>query len=242
MSGCKSTFIARLQDGIARRALRFLKRDLVFSNEHFKVLMFHDIDRDGDYSASFNDFCKIVNELLLRGYEFVNVDKLIESKSSKALRKKVLITFDDGFESTYSIAYPFLKEKGIPFCVFVTTSYVNKPGYINREQLRILSEDPICSIGSHFVNHVMSRYVNKKTIINEVTESFEHLNAWCSLRSRIIALPYGSNYSCSKKDFRLIYKLGAACVFTTSPSYVKRIKLSAVPRIDGSKILEREKI
>lgn len=240
MSGCKNKLIAKIYDGITRRFLSFLKRNRVFSNDYFKVLMFHDIGNEGDFSTPFFDFCRIVDKLISLGFSFVDVDDVTKCNSIKCLRKKVLLTFDDGFESTFSLAYPYLKNKGIPFCVFITTSFVNKQGYLSDRQLRLLSKDNLCTIGSHFVNHNMSRFMDKKAIIEETNNSFEYLKKNYNIDNRIIALPYGSKYSCSNKDLRIIKKTGVSCIFTTIPSFVRRNNPYHIPRIDGSVIVREE--
>ena len=242
MSGCKNKFLARVEDGLTRRYYALFKKNLVFSNTNFKVLMFHDIDGHDEYSVSKNDFTLIINALISKGCGFIDIDTLSNCKNIKELNNKVLITFDDGFSSTFSFAYPFLKEKNIPFCVFVTISLIDQSGYLKSEEVKELSNSGICTIGSHFFNHVMSRFLDSKTVFEEANNSFEYLKNNFGVDKKYIALPYGSFYSCSRKDLKIIKKTNPLCIFTTKPTFVKKFKRFNIPRIDGSKILINEKI
>ena len=43
-------------------------------------------------------------------------------------RRFVCITFDDGYRDTFEYAYPILKEAGLPFAVYVPTSFPDRLG------------------------------------------------------------------------------------------------------------------
>ncbi len=46
-----------------------------------------------------------------------------------------IITFDDGYESAYTIAYPIMKQYGIVGTVYVITELVGEPGYLTLSKL-----------------------------------------------------------------------------------------------------------
>lgn len=56
------------------------------------------------------------------GYDFVGIDYLIRSNSILP-RKKVNISFDDGFRDIYLNAFPIFLKYRIPFTVFLTTDF-----------------------------------------------------------------------------------------------------------------------
>lgn len=65
-------------------------------------------------------------ELLLleykeKGFEFVSIDTLLNAGCLSLNRKKVNVSFDDGFKDVFTYAYPILKKYGIPFTVYITT-------------------------------------------------------------------------------------------------------------------------
>lgn len=73
----------------------------------------------------------------------------------KKTKHKIAITFDDGLEDVYTVAYPLLKEANIPFTIFVVTNFLDQEGYITTAQLLEMSRDPLVTIGSHGTTHAV---------------------------------------------------------------------------------------
>lgn len=75
--------------------------------------------------------------------------------------KSVLITFDDGWKSTYTDAFPILKEFGYPFTVFLYKDYVDIGG---KSMSTAMIQEMLAhgaSIGSHSVTHPFPITVKK---------------------------------------------------------------------------------
>ncbi len=97
------------------------------------ILMFHrvcppsgkkPVPGASDIEYSPEQFERTLNHLLKREYQFISLDDLYEGLQEKSLHQKfAVITFDDGYADNYTIAYPILKQKQIPFAVYVTTSF-----------------------------------------------------------------------------------------------------------------------
>ena len=86
-------------------------------------------------------------------YKFYNPNDLIEKFSIPRLKKKILITIDDGFESFYLEAWPYLKKNKIPFILFVSTEPVGKRGYMTWNQIREIEAEEFAFIGHHSHSH-----------------------------------------------------------------------------------------
>ena len=67
--------------------------------------------------------------------------------------KKVLLTIDDGFKSFYDNAWPYLKEKKIPFVLFVSTEPVGNKGYMTWKQIKEIDNSEFAVIGHHSHSH-----------------------------------------------------------------------------------------
>ena len=67
--------------------------------------------------------------------------------------KKILLTIDDAFESFYVSAWPYLKEKKIPFVLFVSTEPIGKNGYMTWSQIKEIEEHDFAIIGHHSHTH-----------------------------------------------------------------------------------------
>ncbi len=64
----------------------------------------------------------------------------------------VVITFDDGLESTYTIAFPIMQQYGIKGTVYVVPSLVGTSGYMTLDQLTEL-HNAGWTIASHTWDH-----------------------------------------------------------------------------------------
>jgi hypothetical protein len=65
--------------------------------------------------------------LLLRlGYNIIPLSEAVERLSNKTLEPySLVITIDDGFAATYSLAHPVFRKYNIPYTVYLTTYYQN---------------------------------------------------------------------------------------------------------------------
>ena len=129
----------------------FLRKCLYLCPSSY-CLMFHHID-DGKIMKKSSCVLSIEKfiDILDSGIEFISVDEYV-SFSGKTINKCV-ITFDDGLKDVYTVAYPELKKRQIPFTIFVIVDYLDTEGYITTEELIELSKDPLVSIGAHGMTH-----------------------------------------------------------------------------------------
>ncbi len=89
------------------------------------------------------------------GYHTVTPAELIDFlRYRKPLpRKSVWITMDDGYRSTYKVAYPILKQYGFTATMFVYTEFVGASRLaVTWEQLREMKANGFV-VGSHTVTH-----------------------------------------------------------------------------------------
>ncbi len=57
---------------------------------------------------------------------FIDPNNLDKEISAIHKTKSILLTIDDGFSSFYKNAWPYLKDKKIPFILFISTREVGK--------------------------------------------------------------------------------------------------------------------
>ena len=76
-------------------------------------------------------------------------DELFNNKK----QRKILLTIDDGFSSFYENAWPILKERKIPFILFVNTREVGSSNYMSWEQIKEISKESFVEIGNHSHSH-----------------------------------------------------------------------------------------
>jgi peptidoglycan/xylan/chitin deacetylase (PgdA/CDA1 family) len=202
--------------------------------------MYHDIGRctsRENFVISESDFKKQIESIRLR-YRIISVEEAYLLLSRKDYKGYCIITFDDGFESVRDIAYPLLKEMSIPFTVFVTTGFVGKKGYLSQEDLKELSEDDICTIGSHTITHPQLRDCSDARV--EISASREWLYKVIDKPVDYFAYPYGTQVSCSRSNISFAresgYKLAFSAIDAGFNSYSCRDRFF-LPRVAGEKLV-----
>ena len=96
-----------------------------------------------------------------------SLDDAVAALRAGDTRHRVVLTFDDGFADVHDHAWPLLRERGLPFTIYLTTAYVGGPmrweGSTSKEQgapgltwdqLREMVDSGLCTIGNHTHSHV----------------------------------------------------------------------------------------
>ena len=152
-------------------------------------------------------FKKHLDELIKNNYNVVSIETIIDAlQNNKNLPEKtVAITIDDAFFSIYKKAWPILKEKKLPFTIFVYTGPVNSnsKNYMNWEQLKEMNNRGV-TIGHHTKNHFHLVGKKKETIISEIEEASDDFLKNLGYVPDIFAYPYGE-YSSEIKEITKNY-------------------------------------
>jgi peptidoglycan/xylan/chitin deacetylase (PgdA/CDA1 family) len=103
------------------------------SSSHGIVLAFHRVLRDRDIDLCYDSHLatsqSVFEELmiLLRSeFDVISLDQLVHHSGENNHRQRVAITFDDGWEDTYSVAFPLLLQYDIPATVFLCTALLSE--------------------------------------------------------------------------------------------------------------------
>lgn len=176
------------------------------------VLMFHDVYEKGASSQeagiaiSAGNFVSLL-DALKKEHTVISLKSYDDILAMRA--GDVVITFDDMFRSAYRNAVPALRERGVPYTVFIATGLLGQSGYITEDELRELQADPLCTVAAHSVHHGMFRF-SPELLAEEARQSAARLGA------NMFAYPYGSVYACSRRNQRDIEDSGLfSCAFST---------------------------
>ncbi|MDD4780475.1 MAG: polysaccharide deacetylase family protein [Tissierellia bacterium] len=95
------------------------------------IVMFHDIDGAGGYSVSKEQFERQMNLIKSNGFNTILFEDLYEyTVNGKELPENpIMITFDDGYQSNYDIAYPILKNLNMKATIYIIGSSFGKDTY-----------------------------------------------------------------------------------------------------------------
>lgn len=136
------------------------------------IFMFHHVTTSPKRDLSLKLETEAFLRFLDRPHRYASLEQVMGDKTYGRL---AAMTFDDGLLDAYTIAYPAMKERGIPFTLFVTSRFVGKEGYINAPQLQELYADPLCTIGVHGRSHRVLTQVGEKERREEIFRGKQEL-------------------------------------------------------------------
>lgn len=219
------SLLLRVVNGFARY---YSKLKVKITGSRGRVLVFHEIMGKEDVSCSISPetFYRII-ERLRKENHFVHISEILNNGAVN----NIAITFDDVPYSFYSEAYPILKEKQIPFTLFVAKKFVGKAGFLSADDIKSLDKDPLCTIGAHTCNHTKLRY--EENSYADIKESKDYLEQLLGHPVKYLAYPYGRYDSVSKKNKMEVKAAGFEAAFSTIQTSVpNKFDKYFIPRIE----------
>jgi hypothetical protein len=136
------------------------------------ILMYHELGSGpNSLYVPENNFREQMHYLKVNGFNVIPLSSardLLLNRGSTT--RTVAITFDDGYLSFYTKAWPVLKEYGYPATLFVCSQLVGCANYCNWEQLKEVQAAGI-EIGSHTRTHPSLPSLNLEDLNKEVSGS-----------------------------------------------------------------------
>lgn len=143
-------------------------------------------------------FAQHTEALRQAGYQSITYAELIEAGASGGANlpdNPIIITFDDGYRSVYTDAYPILLRQGFCATVFVITDRVGTTvgdfPHFSWEEAREMEQSGIVDIESHSHTHPDFSALSKEdTMLEAGLSKFlieSHLHKCC----RVFAYPFG---------------------------------------------------
>ncbi len=167
------------------------------------ILTYHKLSENGADAVtvtrkSFDDQMMFLKK---HGYNVISLDDFYDFLELREPlpRKSVVITFDDGWRSTYDIAYPILRKYGYPATLFVYTDFINEGGGGMTWSILQEMQKGGVSIQSHTKSH---RYLNKlsgketfrtyfEAVKEELDDSAKIIKKHLNTDVKYLAYPYG---------------------------------------------------
>ena len=153
-------------------------------------------------------------------------DELINNCSSYG----TVVTFDDGLEDLFTVAYPYLKQKNVPFIVFVISDYIDNVGYLTKAQLVELAKDPLVTIGSHSKDHGTMSEMQEMSQYNQAVQSKAVIEKLIGRQITTFAYPHGQFNRSSRKVLRIAEYQSAFSVNPATANLFSCIDKYKIPR------------
>lgn len=203
------------------------------------IIMYHHITvneaKAGDYTVTEQEFISDLQYIKDNGYTTVTIEDISNYVNGKSdlPDKPIMITFDDGFESFYSIAYPILKENNMRAVVSVIGSVTEKYSAINDHnisysnmtwsEINEMRQSGLIEFQNHSYNmhscksgerkgisqlqgESDSQY--RKSLTEDLYKTQKLFEENCGFKPTAIAYPYGAY---SKNTLKIVKECGFTC-------------------------------
>lgn len=204
------------------------------------ILVYHHVAEDTPPSTSISpeNFEAHLRYLKDNDFHVIALDRMINSlRSGQSLpEKSVVITFDDGYSSIFTEAFPMLQKYGYPFTLFVSTGPIDDSlnNYMNWDQIRQMSDAGVI-IANHMVDHpymleaeeTESDEQRLARLRKELLEAEQRIETETGQSHRYLAYPYGEYEPAIKS---LLAELGFVGLAQNSGAVGPKSDFLALPR------------
>lgn len=175
-------------------------REILKKKKGVIFLMYHHIIPDGiksdyPYTVTVRHFEEQMRYLKEK-FNILHADDLIERiKTENIDDLNIGITFDDGYKTNYSLAYPILKEYNIPATFFVTTNFIGKEyeTFLNWHEIKEMASCELITFGSHCCWHFNLHALTRADVIKEIKQSKLILEDKLGKRIDYLSYPGGNH-------------------------------------------------
>lgn len=203
----------------------YIRDENIWDSTFEKVTKSEDLTKFTVYK---DEFEKQINQLIESNAYFATLEE-VEAfrKSGNYPDKCVWISFDDGDESVYRNAFPFLKEKRIPFTMFIIASQVGNKDFNNLklaswDQLREMRDSGLVTFGSHTYDMHYLQDDKAEFLYEDMYEQFkmdvkkskEVMSDELGIEITSIAYPFGNT---SDEVTKMVKEVGFKSAFILSP-------------------------
>jgi peptidoglycan/xylan/chitin deacetylase (PgdA/CDA1 family) len=123
--------------------------------------------------------------------------------------KKVILSFDDGYEQDYTEAYKYLKSKGLKATSYLVTGDVGKNGYLSWDNVREMIKDG-WDFQCHTHHHEMLTKLTEQEIDRDIRISKNEFFRRCFPIPEHCAHPFGVKNDISEKVIKKHFKTARA--------------------------------
>lgn len=106
--------------------------------------------------------------------------------------KNVVLTFDDGYASFYSVVLPLLKKYNMRGTLYVMPNYIGREGFLNKRQLEEIIDSNLVEIGAHTLDHAHLKGMSASAARTQIQTSKTALEELFDIKVESFAYPFGA--------------------------------------------------
>lgn len=187
------------------------------------ALMYHSIGtNDKFFTVKPADFERQMSYLYRQDFNVVSLTTLeqyLEQGSIPA--KTIVLTFDDGYEDNFSVAWPILRKYNFPATIFLATDLPAKTdqlALLNIEQMKAMEASGLIDFEPHTAHHPKLTKIDLAEAEREIVSSREVINNRFVKKSAYFSYPYGRH---NDQIVKLLERLGFQLAFTVLSGVIK---------------------
>jgi peptidoglycan/xylan/chitin deacetylase (PgdA/CDA1 family) len=197
-----------------------------------QVLCYHKLSErfclEGTWTSP-RRFLGQVDHLMAAGFSFIDETEFLAALDdpSEDQSKRLLLTFDDGYEGLHDVFLEHLAPRGIPILVFLVVGYVGKENSwdlsMGRRSFRHLAWQQIekmakkgASFGSHGLSHIDLSTADAEILEKEISVSRNTITKQVGIPVRSFSYPFG-RYSSRVKT--AVKAAGYSAAFSLYPRH-----------------------
>ncbi len=157
------------------------------------VLMYHEIgDVANNNYVRLHEFESQMEWLAANGYHSVTLAQVYRhiNDFEPLPPKPIVISFDDGYLTFYTLAVPILERHSFVAVNFIITDMVGRTEHMDWDQIRSVAAAGM-EIGSHTLSHVDLRNVSNQRLERELVQSKQQLESQIGLPVHFFCYPSG---------------------------------------------------
>jgi peptidoglycan/xylan/chitin deacetylase (PgdA/CDA1 family) len=186
------------------------------------ILLYHEVFGNAfkgeKYAIAVEEFERQMGYLSENGFKSLPLGDFVKGDSgSDNSKREIIITFDDGNVSDYTIALPVLKHYGLSAAFFVTTKRISTEDYVEWLHLKEMIANGM-SIQSHGLTHSFLSELDRINLYKELFESKSELQSKLNVPVDFISLPGGF---CSKFVLKMAEEVGYRGICNSVPGLNK---------------------
>ncbi len=167
-----------------------------------RILIYHQVgvDYGREMEVSTASFMQQLDWIDRNG-EVVDLATAIDRRGESNADKLFVLTFDDGFVDLHRNAYPLLKERGLPFTLYLTTNPIEAGEPLDArygaalpltwDQVNEMAGTGLMTVGAHTHTHPDLRSLSPAEIETELETSNRLIEDRTGIRPRHFTYPWG---------------------------------------------------